>query len=478
MHVNLNDLTASGGQKFNQEQIKPGTIWEISRFVQSPIEFSAAEQQSLYSDLAIKFLNGDSPPRYAMIVKEPDAAIEQDDGWQVVSVMLLSVQTDLISNRDILIPANVSGFERDLLAHTWQVLPMLARNLSHSVGRRLSRQVYDVLLSVGDYHYSLTDVAPSVQEIELLELKTGAAATEQQGAIQAFHQQQEAWSDVLQVPLAAYYSYRKTMKLTNAVLNSALQIEQELSEVGVEKYEQSDLELHDSAVTTVKSATFTKSRLRLTQWFENIFTTYWQPTENLWNSQLATCRSGDRSNKINSNSSEEISVLINQIAAEQDGHKQRQAIKRLGEISFGNAKAITVLINLLRTSQDDETLWTAVESLWQIDPGNPAAGVSRARLIDLGMQLAGYSVALAVALIQKLDQQVGILLRVYPTDNEAYLPTNLKLILLDESEQILREVTARRADVYIQIKLSGYPGEKFSIRVALRDTSITDDFVI
>lgn len=224
MHINLNELTAPVGQ-FDQEQIKPGVIWELSRFVKSPLEFSQEEQKSLYSDVALRFLSGESLPRYVMIVREPEPAVGQDE-WQIVSVMVLSVQTDFLSNVDLLIPAKVSGVGQDLLAETWQVQPMLAKNLSHLVGQRLSRKIYDALLSVGDYYHELIDQAPSMQEIQLLGLKVGAVLAKQQ-PIQAFHQQEKAWSDVLQVPLAAYYTYLKSMKLTDAMLDGALQIEQQ-----------------------------------------------------------------------------------------------------------------------------------------------------------------------------------------------------------------------------------------------------------
>lgn len=228
-----------------------------------------------------------------------------------------------------------------------------------------------------------------------------------------------------------------------------------------------------------------KVRVNLSQWFQNVYETSWQTVEEVL-STLSTpearlapgYRSADRSNEIRSDYLEEISALIDQVSSGQDEHKRRQAAKRLGEFGTGNSNAIAALINLVHNSQDDETLWTAIESLWQTEPGNPASGVSRARLIDLGMQMVGHTMALAVAIIKKADQKVSVLLRVYPTGNETYLPINLKLILLHESGQILREITARRTDIYIQLKLSGQIGEQFSVRVALRDNSITEDFVI
>ena len=56
---------------------QPGEIWEVSRLVQSPLKFSSQEQETLYSATAQNFLAGNSPPRYVMIVKEPESLLSQ-----------------------------------------------------------------------------------------------------------------------------------------------------------------------------------------------------------------------------------------------------------------------------------------------------------------------------------------------------------------------------------------------------------------
>jgi len=219
MRINFIESTTSSFSTLNQQSPNPGEIWELSRFVRSPLQFSSQEQQNLYSDSARKFLGGNSSPRYVMIVREPEPVVEQEAEWQIVWVMLFSLNTSFLNNVDVLIPSNISGIGQDLLAETWNVQAMLACNLSHSVGQRLSREVYDLLLTVGDYYHGLVDEAPSMQEIHLLGLKVEAVSTKQQEEIQAFHRQEEAWSDVLKVPLAAYRTYLKTMKLTDAILD-------------------------------------------------------------------------------------------------------------------------------------------------------------------------------------------------------------------------------------------------------------------
>lgn len=458
MRINLSESTSDNRQGLNLAMPQPGEIWEVNGWVRSPLEFSRKERDNLYSDVARQFLEGNSLPRYVMIVTEPDPPIEAEEEWQIVSVMVLSGETRFVSDVDLLIPSGISGLEQDLLAETWHVLEMLACNLLQPVGRRLSREVYDLLLSVGDYYCRLVDEPPALSEIQQAGLEIRARKATRQPGMQAFHEREEAWSDVLSVPLAAYRTYLKTMKFTNVVLDEALQLERELAGV--------------SPLTS-------RRRVNLSQWFQNIFKAEWQASATLWSSQglaIAT-RSGENSHDVRCDRNE-IAALIQQLSPEWDERQRRRAAKRLGEIAFGNSEAIEALVNLLRTTQDDETLWTGVESLWKIDPGNPAAGVRRVKQVDLGMQVAGVAVALAVAIAQKGNGQVGVLLQVYPTGNEAYLPPDLKLILLDDSGEILYEVTARRADVYIQLKFSGQPGEPFSVSVALGEASITEDFAL
>ena len=105
-------------------------------------------------------------------------------------------------------------------------------------------------------------------------------------------------------------------------------------------------------------------------------------------------------------------------------------------------------------------------------------GISRAKLIDFGMQVAGYPVALVVKIQPESERKTHILLQVHPTGGQMYLPPLLQLTVLDESGSIFLEVQARSADNYIQLKCSGSPGEPFSVKVALGNASVIEDFVI
>lgn len=143
-----------------------------------------------------------------------------------------------------------------------------------------------------------------------------------------------------------------------------------------------------------------------------------------------------------------------------------------------------------------ETGWQTIESF--VNPGEPDLAFSfrsadstlliddeqadisvrRAKLIDLGMQIAGYPVALIVEVIAGLNNKSDIVLQLHPTGNQIYLPPLLQLTVLDESGLVFLEAQARSADNYIQLQFSGLPGEQFSVRVALGDASIIEDFIV
>lgn len=414
-----------------------------------------------------------------MIVHEPETAAEPFEDWQTLSVMLLSPETWWLSNTDISIPSVLTGIEQELLAETWHVVTMLACNLSHRVGQRLSREIYDVLLTVGDYHHGLVDAPPSTQTLKALGLRIGDKSASHFD-IQAFHQREEGWADVLTVPVMAYHTCLERQELADSILAATFQFERE--SVAIEILQQPESNGHDWNVVNHSAPPSAATSINLNQWFQDQIQAGWQTIQSFWTHRSQQLAVGVRSgaNPDSQSSDAEVVALLSQIVEPSTPYELRRIIRRLGAIATAkNVAAIEALLALLQTEQDDETLWTIIESLWRIHPEEASlGGISRARVIDLGMQLAGQSVALAVALIRKADQHVGILLRVYSTDNSPYLPEGLKLVLLSDARQSLRQVTSRKADIYIQLKFSGQTGERFSVRLTFGDASITEDFVI
>jgi hypothetical protein len=139
-------------------------------------------------------------------------------------------------------------------------------------------------------------------------------------------------------------------------------------------------------------------------------------------------------------------------------------------------EGVKVLVKVVRTTNNEETRWTAAEGLLTIDPKNPASG--KRRIKDLGMQLVDHAVALMVSILEKPERKVAVLVRLYPMNHKAYLPSQLQLTILDNKDATFLEAQTREKDNFIQLKFSGSSGDRFGVKVALGDASIIEDFVI
>ena len=134
-----------------------------------------------------------------------------------------------------------------------------------------------------------------------------------------------------------------------------------------------------------------------------------------------------------------------------------------------------------------ESGWQQIETLLGTQPTNlalslrstPEAGVLRGKLIDLGMiQHQDQAVVLVVALTPLHEQEMDISVEVHPKSGQTYLPPNLRLMVLDNLGDAVMEAIARSANSNIQLQFSGSPGERFSVKVALGDVSVSENFVI
>jgi Protein of unknown function (DUF1822) len=145
-------------------------------------------------------------------------------------------------------------------------------------------------------------------------------------------------------------------------------------------------------------------------------------------------------------------------------------------------------VNLAQWFQDVfEAGWQPIEMLFTAK-ANPAFAyrnraltldISRGKLIDLGIQLAGHAVALVVTLKKEAEQTTHICLRIYPMGDRTHLPKGLKLSLLDDANLNVLEAEARDADNYIQLQFGANPGAHFSAKVSLADICITTEkFII
>ena len=124
--------------------------------------------------------------------------------------------------------------------------------------------------------------------------------------------------------------------------------------------------------------------------------------------------------------------------------------------------------------------WQRVEELLtpqQLSPTVWSDRTKRAKLFNLRVDLISHAVILVINLTRESENQVRVWLQVYPTGQDNYLPANLQLIVLSEGE-VFQEVTARSADVLMQCQFDANPGDEFSIKLALGEASVTEDFVV
>lgn len=191
-----------------------------------------------------------------------------------------------------------------------------------------------------------------------------------------------------------------------------------------------------------------------------------------------------------------IAVSFEQWAALLANEQWRQELyeRRLGQFVAAAAHK-QISINLGQWFQEVfEAGWQSLDTLLNTGSGNLAFSFRQSRpsvtevrkvfvegikLIDLGMELENQSVALLVGLAPETEQRVGIRVQLYSAGGKTYLPSNIKLILLSQSGATLQEYKARTQDSLIQLKRFTCPmGKCFSVKVALDDFSITEDFVI
>ena len=161
----------------------------------------------------------------------------------------------------------------------------------------------------------------------------------------------------------------------------------------------------------------------------------------------------------------------------------------LSEIRQNATVSDGVIINLTKWFEGIFEGWLSTEAIFgnnqnqlaivRNTPENKETSVKRAKLFNLGVQLSDRRVVLAIALTQVREGTTSVLVQLYPTEEETYLPPNLQLTMLSQADELLQEVTSRTQDDYIQLKrFKGEIGDRFKIKVNLDETSVTEEFVL
>ena len=261
----------------------------------------------------------------------------------------------------------------------------------------------------------------------------------------------------------------------------------ELLDVEVATLPPESLHSLDKLLEYLHQLQLVKQSIRLSRWLQRSFEFRWQQVEAILTPpelgmvrELSPERGTDEGNTA---TPEAIASVIHLLQPDRPEATRCQAAGVLGEIGAGHVDATTALTELLQTAREEETRWQAALSLGKIEPQHPAAGVKRARTIDLGVQLNGYQVALIVAIAPKAEGKLGVWLEVKPMGQLTVLPPQLKLSILSETGEVRMEVAARSDDLgqgkdnTIAQRFNVRPGKRFSVRVSLGEVSVTEEFM-
>lgn len=230
--------------------------------------------------------------------------------------------------------------------------------------------------------------------------------------------------------------------------------------------------------------TATVPTVNLKQWLQkadNIIEEIWQAVETLLTPpEFSTVRGAEHPEQ--TVSSEAIAPLIRLLQSDRPEKERCQAAGVLGQIGIGHPEVVEALTQLLHTANDEETRWEAALSLGKIAPQHPEAGVSKARLIDLGMQLGACQVALIVTIRPKTEDKIGVRLQVQPINQQHKLPPNLQLSVISGGETRLQaesrsDEQGEGKDKLLQLGFSPPPGTLFQVRVSLDGISVSEDFI-
>ncbi|MFB2970201.1 DUF1822 family protein [Aerosakkonema sp. BLCC-F183] len=128
--------------------------------------------------------------------------------------------------------------------------------------------------------------------------------------------------------------------------------------------------------------------------------------------------------------------------------------------------------------------WQTLEELFELTQTKEVAfnfrqlstnDIKRAKLLRL--EQSGQQVALLVGLIASEESEIDISVEVYPLGTNTRLPSDLQLILFDETGRSVMQAEAGGSES-LEFQFSGEPGESFGVKVAVGDFSITETFLI
>ncbi len=152
---------------------------------------------------------------------------------------------------------------------------------------------------------------------------------------------------------------------------------------------------------------------------------------------------------------------------------QRAAIDRVPAPSFR-------LVDWLRQEFTNAITsgWESYQAVAVMSPSHNNT-ISRSKLIDLQVDLSRETVVLLVGIIPESGDRMRAIVRVHPAIGSRYLPPQLQLSYLDADGAILRTVTARTNDDYIQLPaFTCSIGTEFNLQLQLQNARSIERFIV
>ncbi|MEG4056467.1 MULTISPECIES: DUF1822 family protein [unclassified Microcoleus] len=210
-----------------------------------------------------------------------------------------------------------------------------------------------------------------------------------------------------------------------------------------------------------------ESQVNLRQWLENIFSSDWESVESIFDPQPENSPV-----KIENPVKSNLGNWFKNVA-ETGWQKFEQGKQNLDDLLFHDETP-----NFAFRGGGNSRAESALQGSQSSINRFPEADVTRAKLIDLGMRLGRTTVALLVAIAEESDRTVRVHVQLHPAIGDHYLPRNLKLSLISDAGKVLDELESTVQQQCISLEFYVEPGESFSIRLAIDDLSITENFMV
>lgn len=132
--------------------------------------------------------------------------------------------------------------------------------------------------------------------------------------------------------------------------------------------------------------------------------------------------------------------------------------------------------------------WSTIESIFLAEPAwqfrsaeeGLKQSVERAKLIDFGIKANKAAVGIVVKVSHEQNNldEMKIIVELHPTNGQEYLPSSLHIMILDEEKIAVMEAQAKNNNKKIDFEFNASIGDKFSVKIALEDISVVENFIV